>query len=80
MTGRPLRDPRTTGARALQTTDALHERATLNEADYAAIAAHYSEAQFLEIMMLCGFYRTVAYIASGLKLPLEGTAARFPKA
>ena len=30
--------------------------------------------------MLCGFYRTVAYLANGLKLPLEETAARFPKA
>jgi alkylhydroperoxidase family enzyme len=63
----------------IATTDALHERARLGEAEYAALAAHYREAQILEIMMLSGFYRTVAYIANGLKLPLEETAARFPK-
>jgi hypothetical protein len=30
-------------------------------------------------MLLCGFYRTVSYLANGLALPLEETAARFPK-
>lgn len=63
----------------IATTDALHERATLSDDEYASLAAHYDEAQVLEIMMLCGFYRTVAYIANGLKLPLEETAATFPK-
>jgi hypothetical protein len=31
-------------------------------------------------MLLCGFYRTVAYVANGLALPLEANAARFPAA
>jgi alkylhydroperoxidase family enzyme len=64
----------------IATTDALHERATLDEAEYAALSAHYDDAQILEIMLLCGFYRTVAYLSNGLKLPLEATAARFPVA
>jgi alkylhydroperoxidase family enzyme len=64
----------------IATVDALHERATLSDDEFASLAAHYKEAKILEIMMLCGFYRTVAYIANGLKLPLEETAARFPKA
>jgi alkylhydroperoxidase family enzyme len=58
--------------------DALHARATLGEAEYAALSAHYDEAKILEIMLLCGFYRTVSYLANGLALPLEETAARFP--
>ena len=60
--------------------DALHERATLSDAEFAALRAHYDEAQIFEILLLCGFYRTVSYISNGLKLPLEETAARFPKA
>ena len=63
----------------IATVDALHERATLSEAEFAALAAHYNEAQILEILLLCGFYRTVSYIANALKLPLEETAARFPR-
>ncbi|QOZ74838.1 carboxymuconolactone decarboxylase family protein [Bradyrhizobium sp. CCBAU 53351] len=58
--------------------DALHTRATLDDAEFAALSAHYDEAQILEIMLLCGFYRTVSYLANGLRLPLEENAARFP--
>lgn len=58
--------------------DALHHRATLDDEEFAALSAHYDEAQILEIMLLCGFYRTVSYLANGLRLPLEENAARFP--
>ncbi|MBR1087436.1 carboxymuconolactone decarboxylase family protein [Bradyrhizobium manausense] len=58
--------------------DALHTRATFTDDEFAALSAHYDEAQILEIMLLCGFYRTVSYLANGLKLPLEEKAARFP--
>jgi alkylhydroperoxidase family enzyme len=58
--------------------DALHDRATLSDAEFKALSAHYDEAQIFEIMLLCGFYRTVSYLANGLALPLEETAARFP--
>ena len=58
--------------------DALHHRATLADAEFAALSAHYNEAQILEIMLLCGFYRTVSYLANGLRLPLEENTARFP--
>ena len=58
--------------------EALHHRATFDDAEFAALSAHYDEAQILEIMLLCGFYRTVSYLANGLRLPLEETAARFP--
>jgi len=60
--------------------DALHDRATLSDAEWTALRTHYDEAQILEVLMLCGFYRTVAYVANGLALPLEPGAARFPAA
>jgi alkylhydroperoxidase family enzyme len=62
----------------IATVDALHHRATLDEGEFAALAAHYDEAKIFEILLLCGFYRTVAYLANGLALPLEEAAARFP--
>ena len=58
--------------------DALHHRATLTDAEYKALSAHYDDDRILEIILLCGFYRTVSYLANGLALPLEETAARFP--
>ena len=63
----------------ISAVDALHDRATLSDAEFAGLLAHYDEAQILEIMLLCGFYRTVSYLANGLALPLEEKAARFPK-
>lgn len=62
----------------LAAADALHERATLDEAGWTALRAHFDEAQILEVLLLCGFYRTVSYIANGLALPPEPGAARFP--
>jgi alkylhydroperoxidase family enzyme len=64
----------------LQTVDALHHRATLSDDEFATLASHYDEAQIFEVILLCGFYRTVSYLANGLKLPLEANAARFPAA
>jgi alkylhydroperoxidase family enzyme len=60
--------------------DALHHRATLDDAEFAALSAHHDGDQILEIIMLCGAYRTVSYLANGLKLPLEANTARFPAA
>jgi alkylhydroperoxidase family enzyme len=60
--------------------DALHDRATLSGGEFKALSAHYDDAKIFEIMLLCGFYRTVSYLANGLELPLEEKAARFPVA
>jgi alkylhydroperoxidase family enzyme len=59
--------------------DALHHRATLSEKEFAGLKAHYDDDQILEIILLCGVYHTVSYLANGLALALEEKAARFPK-
>jgi alkylhydroperoxidase family enzyme len=58
--------------------DALHDRATLSDAEFAALSAHCDDAKVFEIILLCGCYRMVSYLANGLALPLEEKAARFP--
>jgi alkylhydroperoxidase family enzyme len=63
----------------ISAVDALHHRATLSEAEFARLKAHYDDAQVLEIIQLCGFYRTVSYLCNALALPLEATGARFPR-
>src|SRR6266436_9208952 len=60
--------------------DALHVSATLDDAQFKALSAHYDDAKIFEVLLLCGFYRTVSYLANGLDLPLEPNAARFPVA
>lgn len=58
--------------------DQLHHTATLDDAAYGALAAHFSPEAIIEILMLAGFYRTVSYLANALRLPVEPFAARFP--
>ena len=62
----------------LLAVEALHARATLSGKEFAALATHFDADQILEILMLCGFYRMVSYVANGLDLPCEVGAARFP--
>jgi alkylhydroperoxidase family enzyme len=62
----------------ISAVDALHLRSTLSDEEFSALSSHYDDAQVVEIILLCGFYRTVSYLANGLRLPLEEKAARFP--
>jgi len=59
--------------------DVLHETTTIDDELWAALAAEFSQEQILELILLAGFYRTVAYLTNGLALPLETYAARFPR-
>jgi alkylhydroperoxidase family enzyme len=65
--------------RLIAAVDALHHRATLSAAEFKALSAFFDKDKILEIILLCGFYRTVSYLANGLDLPLEKGAARFPR-
>jgi alkylhydroperoxidase family enzyme len=58
--------------------DALHLQACLSDDEFKTLSAHYDATKILEIILLCGFYRTVSYLVNGLDLPLEVNAARFP--
>lgn len=64
----------------IATVDALIDRKKLNDAEWAALKAHYDDAQSLEIIQLVGFYHSVSLICGALDLPLEANAARFPAA
>ncbi|MDI1267006.1 MAG: carboxymuconolactone decarboxylase family protein [bacterium] len=62
----------------ISAVDALHERASLSDAEFKALSAHYDDAKIFDIILLCGFYRTVTYVVNALAIPLEEKAARFP--
>lgn len=59
--------------------DELHDTSTISEALWTELRAEYSDEQILEFILLAGFYRTVAYLTNGLKIPLESYGARFPQ-
>ncbi|MBL6951073.1 MAG: carboxymuconolactone decarboxylase family protein [Alphaproteobacteria bacterium] len=62
----------------IQLCDALHSDCQISDALWNKLAKLFSEDAMLELMLLCGFYRTVSYLTNGARLPLESFAARFP--
>ena len=62
----------------IATVDALLDRKRLSDLEWAALRAHFSEEQALEIVQLVSFYHGVSLICGALDLPLEDGAPRFP--
>ena len=73
---RPLLDRR---ARRLliQSVDALHHTARIPDALWQQIAPVFSDAQALDILLLCGWYHAISFAANGADVALEDGAPRF---
>lgn len=61
-------------------TEELHETAHVADETWNVIAAHFSEQQCIELLMMAGAYHEVAYLYNGMRVRLlpgsEGLAAR----
>jgi len=57
--------------------DALHDGCAVDDDLWAELSSHFDDETILELLLLCGFYRTVSYLTNALRLPLEPGAARF---
>lgn len=57
--------------------DELHDTSTVSETLWNEVVRTFSVEQILELILLAGFYHTVAYLTNALKLPLEPYSARF---
>lgn len=64
----------------IRAVDALHDTIDIPDALWNALAAAFSHEQILEVIALCGFYRTVAYYCRALRLPTEAYGAVLPRA
>lgn len=64
----------------IRAVDALHDTIDIPDTLWRALAATFSREQILEVIALCGFYRTVAYYCRALRLPTEAYGAPLPRA
>jgi len=55
----------------VDTVDALHERSDVDDVLWARLAAELEDAQILDLLVLCGFYRAVSYLANVARLAPE---------
>lgn len=59
--------------------DELHDTGNVSDATWQQLAAHYDEAQLVELVALAGQYHAVSFMANALGVAREETAARFPE-
>ena len=62
----------------MRLVDELHETSHVSDALWARIAAVWTPAQCIELLMLAGWYRAISYVCNGVRVPLETWQARFP--
>lgn len=63
----------------LRLVDALHDDAQVDDPLWAALRAHFSEEQLVELVALAGFYHLISFVANALRIPLEPFGARLPR-
>ena len=66
-------------AALLRLADELHDSAAVSDELWSKLAAGYSEEQLLELLVIAGWYRLLAYVINGSRVPLEPWAPRFPR-
>jgi alkylhydroperoxidase family enzyme len=57
--------------------DALHDCADIGDELWSRLARHFTEAELLDLTMLCGWYHAISFCARAARTPLESGAPRF---
>ena len=57
--------------------DELHDGEGVSDALWAELAAQWTEAQRIELLVLAGWYHAISYVCTGARVPLEPWAARW---
>jgi alkylhydroperoxidase family enzyme len=65
-------------ARLIELVDQLHDTASVKDETWQALAAHYTAAQLIELVVLVGQYHLVSYLANTLRVEPEEAAVPFP--
>lgn len=62
----------------LRAVDELHATAHVSDAVWSGLREHLGEQQVLELLVLAGWYRTIAYVANGARIEEEPWALALP--
>jgi 4-carboxymuconolactone decarboxylase len=61
-------------------SDELYDTATVSDELWRKLAADHSDEQLLELLVIAGWYRLIAYVINAAGIEHEPWAARFPAA
>ncbi|WP_327136674.1 carboxymuconolactone decarboxylase family protein [Streptomyces sp. NBC_01340] len=65
-------------AALLRAVDELHDTAHVSNAAWSGLREHLDEPEVLELLVLAGWYRTIAYVANGARIEPEPWALALP--
>ncbi len=61
----------------IELVDQLHETADVDERLWDGLRTHLSEAQLLDVLLLCGWYHAISFVANAARVDHEPGAPRF---
>jgi len=61
----------------IRAVDALHDNSDIDDASWHELAGTFSDANLLDLLLLCGWYHAISFVARGARVPLETSAPTF---
>jgi len=61
----------------IEAVDALHDTATIDDELWGRLAEAFTDAQLLDLFLLCGWYHAISFAANAAKVEPEDGAPRF---
>jgi len=64
----------------LRAADSLHVNSDLDDAEWRELRDALGEDEVVDLLLLCGWYHAISYVARAVRLPLEPERPPFPVA
>jgi len=61
----------------IRLVDELHDSSTVRDDLWQALSGEFSEAQLLDLLLLCGWYHAISFTARAVGVPLEAGSPTF---
>jgi alkylhydroperoxidase family enzyme len=61
----------------IRAADALHDAADIGDELWAELSEELTDQQILDLLILCGWYHAISYVARAARVELEPAAPRF---
>ena len=61
----------------VRAADALHDVSDVDDGLWAELEAEFTDVQLLDLLLLCGWYHAISYVARAARVALEPGAPRF---
>jgi alkylhydroperoxidase family enzyme len=61
----------------IRAVDALHDTGDLDDSLWAALRVEFTDVHLLDLLLLCGWYHAISFVARAARVPLETGAPTF---